>query len=255
MGNILLVTLVHNRKHLTARALQSAVNQTLLRDNWHHLVWDNDSTDGANKIAEAFCKKYAHMTFHQCDSNLGQQRAYNEILDNWIPANMPDAKVMVVLDSDDEILPIALQEVENMYKAHPDIGATYSGFSLMDHKGRYIVADHGKAKMAPNQFTEEGQNYLRRMFVGQNPCGHLRTYSIKALLDIGGFNTQYQYATDYNAFGRIMMKYQVVKIPKVLYKFYQHGDQVQGKASPQQTKDWQDMQKEFTKLFTDKGLI
>jgi len=255
MNKILLISLVHNRKGLVGRALQSALNQTLSRDKWHHLVWDNNSTDGADKVAEVFCNKHSHMTLYQCNDNLGQQKAYNEILYKWIPNNMPDAKIVVVLDSDDELTPIALTEVSKMFDDHSEIGASYSGFALMDRKGRFIVKDHGKAKMVPNQFTKEGQQMLRKMFIGANPCGHLRAFRVSALLDVGGFNVKYTYATDYNVFGRIMEKYPVVKINKVLYKFYQHGDQVQGQYSPQQTKDWKDMQKEFTERWTKKGII
>lgn len=255
MSKILLISLVYNRKKLVGRALQSAINQTLPRDKWHHLVWDNASTDGANKVAETFCDKYPHMTFYQCDDNLGQQKAYNEILYKWIPKNMPKAEIITILDSDDELMPTALDEVDKIYSAHSEIGATYSGFSLVDKRGNYIVKDHGKAKMAPDQFTPEGQKQLRKMFVGANPCGHLRSYKVKALLDIGGFPTDRKYATDYCIFGAIMMKYPVIKIPKVLYKFYQHGDQVQGQDSPQQTADWKYYQKLFKKRFKAGGLM
>ncbi len=255
MSKILLISLVHNRKMLVGRALQSAVTQTLPRTNWHHLVWDNASTDGADTVAEKFCSKYSHMTFYRCDSNLGQQRAYNEILYNWHPKNMPDAEVIVILDSDDELMPMALHEVNVLYNTHPEIGGSYSGFSLMDRKGRYIVKDHAKAKMAPDQFTEKGQRHLRKMFLGANPCGHLRAYRVKSLVICGGFPGEREYATDYAAFGNLMRKFSVVKIPKVLYKFYQHGDQVQGKHSPQQTEDWKYYQKFYKEVFERDGLI
>jgi glycosyltransferase involved in cell wall biosynthesis len=252
---ILLVSLVHNRKALVGKALQSAVNQTLPKNEWTHLVIDNASTDGADQVVEVFIKKYPHMAIARMVKNLGQQKAFNYVLDEWIPKNMPDAEIMANLDSDDELMPNALEEVKGMFYAHPKIGATYSGFALIDKKGNYMVKDHGKAKMVPNQFTPQGQLILRRMFVASNPCGHLRAFRISALRDVGGFNTNYEFSTDYNVFGRILTKYPVVKINKVLYKFRQHGNQVQGKKSPQQTKDWKDMQKEFRELWTKKGLI
>jgi hypothetical protein len=142
-----------------------------------------------------------------------------------------------------------------MYKSHPEIGGAYSGFGLIDRKGRTAVANHPKARLMPNQFTPDGQKKLRQRFIIDNPCGHMRSFSVKALLDVGGFNTNYEYATDYNVFGRLLLKYPVVKIDKVLYYFRQHGDQVEGKKSPQQTKDWKDMQKEFTELFKERGLV
>lgn len=251
---ILLVSLVHNRKNLVSEAFLSAANQTLPKKYWDYLIWDNASTDGAKKIATAFTNKYKNFNLIGYSVNLGQQKAYNVILKNWLQKHPAD--VMAILDSDDTLTPNALSEVYNMYLQHPEIGGTYSGFCLMRSNGKPIVKNHPKARYFPDQFTEEGQKKLRRIFLKENPCGHLRTYSVQALKAIGGFNERYQFATDYNVFGRLMgAGYKVVKINKVLYNFRQHGDQIQGKFSPQQTKDWMKMQKEFKILFKKQGLI
>jgi len=255
MSKIVLVTLVHNRKHLVGPALQSAVNQTLDKSKWAHLVIDNCSTDGANQVAEVFVKKYPHMHLVQMDSNIGQQRAYNFVLDEWLPKNAPEAEIFSVLDSDDLLTTNALAEVDTMFSAHPKVGMTYSGFNIIDKKGRTKVKNHPKAKLVANQFTDEGQKTLRRIFLSQNPVGHQRSFRIKCLRDIGGFNTNYQYATDYNAAGRMLEKYQVVKIDKVLYLWRQHDQQVERQSSPQQTKDWKDLQKEFRERWKKKGLV
>lgn len=255
MVQIVLVSLVHNRRHLVGPAVQSALNQTLSKDKWIHLLIDNASIDGADKICEMLERKHAHIRFVKMDTNLGQQKAFNYVLDEWLPNNAPEAELLVNLDSDDMLAPIALEEVEKMFDAHPEIGQTYSGFHIINGKGKVKVKNHPKAKMAPNQFTDEGQRWLRRVFLAQNPIGHLRAFRIKCLRDIGGFNTNYQYSTDYNAAGRMLQKYPVVKIDKVLYLWRQHDEQVERQHSPQQTQDWKNMQQEFRKIFTDKKLI
>jgi len=255
MPKIVLVSIVYNRKHLVGPALQSAVNQTLNKDKWIHLVLDNGSTDGADKVCEVFDKKYPHIHFRRMGSNLGQQKAYNYVLDEWLHENAPEAEIFSVLDSDDLLMPNALAEVEKMFDAHPEIGQTYSGFHIIDKKGRITVKNHAKAKLVPNQFTEEGQRRLRQIFLSQNPIGHQRSFRIKCLRDIGGFNTVYQYATDYNAAGRMLEKYPVVKIDKVLYMWRQHDQQVERQHSPQQTKDWKDMQKEFRERWKEMGIV
>lgn len=255
MTKMVLVSTVWNRKSLVGEAIQSAVNQTLNKDKWIHLLIDNGSTDGADQVCEVFAKKYSHIHFERMGSNLGQQKAYNYVLDEWLPKHAPEAEIFSVLDSDDLLVPTALEEVEKMYDAHPEIGMTYSGFHIVDGKGRIKMKDHPKAKFVPNQFTPEGQLRLRKIFLSQNPIGHFRSFRIKCLRDIGGFNTSYQYATDYNAAGRMLEKYPVVKINKVLYKWRQHTEQVERQHSPQQTKDWQDMQKEFREKWTKDGLI
>ena len=53
----------------------------------------------------------------------------------------------------------------------------------------------------------------------------------------------------------MLEKYPVAKINKVLYNWRQHDQQVERQHSPQQTKDWQDMQKEFRERWREKGII
>lgn len=246
---------MHNRKHLVGAAIQSAINQTLPKNKWIHLIIDNGSTDGADKVCEVFAKNYQHIKFVRFEENKGQQPSFNWVLNEWIPKNIPEATILANLDSDDELMPEALAEVEKMFDSHPQIGQIYSGFHVIDGKGRIKIPNHPKAKLIPNQFTPEGQKQLRRIFTTQNPIGHLRAFRISALKDIGGFNTKYQYATDYNAAGRMLQKFPVVKIDKVLYRWRQHDTQVERQSSPQQTRDFLDMQKEFKELFEKEGLI
>jgi len=255
MVKIVLVSLVHNRDNLVSLAIQSAVNQTFSKDNFVHLLIDNASTDNAPDICKIFTKKYSNIAFVKMPTNIGQQPAFNFVLEEWLPKNHPEAEILVNLDSDDEIMPNALEEINKMFDAHPEIGQAYSGFDIIDGKGRTKISNHPKAKLVVNQFTPEGQKTLRKIFLSQNPIGHIRSFRIQCLRDIGGFNTKYTYSTDYNAAGRMLMKYPVVKIDKVLYRWRQHDQQIERQNSPQQTRDWQDMRQEFSKLFTEKGLI
>jgi len=183
MTKILLVSLIHNRKNLVGLAIQSAVNQTLDKSKWTHLLIDNASTDGADQVVEVFAKKYDHIRLERMPSNLGQMPAYNWALKEWIPKNMSDARVMVQLDSDDMLAPIALERVHNMFEANPNIGMTYSNFDIIGPAPRNKVKhkSHPKAKMAPNQFTSEGQRILRNMQIKGNVIGHLRALNISCL--------------------------------------------------------------------------
>ena len=254
MVEIVLVTLVHNRKHLVGHALQSAVNQKISKDKWIHLVIDNASTDGADKVCEIFANKYKHMFFERRDKNYHQMPSYNWAL-KWIEKNYPSAEVMVHLDSDDELKPEALSEVYNVFKAHPEIGQTYSGFDIIGKSGKVMHPNHAKARLIPDQFTEAGQKKLRALFVNANPIGHLRAMRIKCLNDIGGFDESKRFATDFNMAGRMLEKYPIVKINMSLYRWRQHDDQVERHSSPEQTKNWKDLQKYYKERWSDKGII
>lgn len=251
---IILVTLVHNRKHLVGQALQSAINQTLSKDKWVHLIIDNASTDGADKVCEFFQNKYEHIYFEKMSSNIHQMPAYNWALE-WIDKNCPEAEVMVHLDSDDMLKPEALQEVYDTFVNYPDIGQTYSGFDIIDKNGRLVHPNHAKAKMVPNQLTKEGQRKLRGLFVNANPIGHLRAMRVKCLREIGGFDESKRFATDFNMAGKMLEKYPVIKINKSLYMWRQHDDQVERHYSPEQTQNWLDLQKYYKERWKNMGII
>jgi len=251
---IILVSLVHNRKHLVGLAIQSALNQTLPKKHWKHLIIDNASTDGADKVCEVFAKKYDHMHFERREQNFHQMPSYNWALD-WVDRNFSEAEVMVHLDSDDELKPEALQEVFNIFGKHPDIGQTYSGFDIINKRGKVKHPNHAKARLIPEQFTDEGQRKLRSVFVKANPIGHLRAMRIKCLVDIGGFDETKRFATDFNMAGRMLEQYPIVKINKSLYRWRQHDDQVERQHSPEQTKNWQDLQKYYKNRWKDLGII
>lgn len=258
MARVLLVSLSHNRKPLIGQAIKSVISQTLSADKFDYLIFDNGSADGAKKIIQVMSKKCSNIHGHYEPTNLGQQKAYNKILYDIIPKRFPNAEVMGILDDDDELYPNAIVKVSNFYDAHKkdNLGGAYSGFDIINDYGHTLVSDHGKAKLIPDQFTKNGQIRLRRIFLVSNPCGHMRSYSISALRDVGGFPLDRAYATDYAIFGKLMEKYRVAKLDSVIYRFRQHGfKQIQSKHSKQQTEDWKYYQELFKKRFNKLGLV
>lgn len=252
MAKVLLVSLVHNRAALTALALNSAVNQTF--KNFIHLVIDNASTDHALQVANTYADKYSNIVVKHFDTNLHQMPSYNWALD-WVSKNYPDIEIMAQLDSDDIITPNALEEVVKVFDAHKEVGQTYSDFNIINASGKTLYHSHPKAKLIPDQFTQKGQKTLRTLQISQNIVGHLRAMRISCLKDIGGFDETRKYATDFSMACKMMEKYSVVKIPKVLYHWRDHGDQVQGHHSPEQTKNWIDLQQYYDKRWKDMGII
>jgi glycosyltransferase involved in cell wall biosynthesis len=256
MADIVLVTLVHNRKEYLGRALISAWNQTLDKSKWIHLLIDNASTDGAGEIAERFYEthKDSNIRFVRLPTNLGIQNGHNYVLKEYIPNNCPEAKIFSLLESDD-ILPMeALLEVHKMFTEHPEIGETYSDFSIIDKDERLLFRAHPKAVLVPNLFTAEGQKKLRRIF-NHNPIGHQRSYSIVALRDIGGFDSNYEWANDIDVAARMLTKYPVVKINKVLYIWRQHDDSASAHNSPKQTEQFWELVNTYTKKWKETGLL
>jgi glycosyltransferase involved in cell wall biosynthesis len=245
---ILLVSLIHNRASLLSDCVMSAVNQTLPKTLFSHLLLDNASTDNAPQIAKMFAKKYPHVKFESMSSNVGQMPAYNWVLNVWAPKYEPDALVMAQVDSDDRITTIALEEVYNKFRSNNDLIQTYSDFSVIDGAGRVKIKAHPKAKQVdPSiELTQEGQSKLMELEVRTNNIGHMRALRMDYLREIGGFDETYRYATDVNMACRsLSSKYKVAKIPKVLYEWRQHGDQVEGSVSVEQTACWESLRRQY----------
>lgn len=251
---IMLVTLVHNRKHLVGEAIQSAINQTLSKDYWVHLIIDNASTDGADQVAEVFANKHEHIHFVRMNTNLHQMPAYNWAL-GWVREKYPEINLMTHLDSDDKLGTFALEETEKAFAKYPEIGQIYSDFNVIDKKGNIKIKAHGKAAMVPNQFTKEGQIALRRVFLRDNPIGHLRSMRIDCLEKIGGFDESKRFATDYNMAAKMLEKFPIIKLPKILYNWRQHDIQVERQHSPEQTKNWKDLQAFYREKWKKDGLV
>ena len=259
IGKIILVSLVHNRKSLVEQALQSAANQTLLKDKWRYLILDNASTDGADKVCDEFSKKYPNIHFVRMSRNLGQMPAYNWILNEWIPNKCRDAEIMVHLDSDDLLADCALHEVSKKFSTNKSIGQIYSDFSIISSGGGIKVEKHPKAKRVNPEIelTEQGQKILRKMELKLNVIGHIRAMRISALNDIGGFDESYKYSTDTNMSCRMLSsKYKVAKIPKVLYFWREHGkQQIQGSNAKDQIKCLQKIIIKYKRKWKAAGLI
>ena len=87
MADIILVTLIHNRRKYLGRALISAWNQTLDKSKWIHLLVDNASTDGADQVAEMFCNNHkdSNVRLVKLPANLGIQKGHNYVLNEYIP--------------------------------------------------------------------------------------------------------------------------------------------------------------------------
>jgi GT2 family glycosyltransferase len=256
MVDLILVTLVHNRKEYLGEALISAWNQTLEKSKWIHLIIDNASTDGADKIADMFCNKHSgsNIKFIRQPVNLGIQNGHNYVLNNFIPKNCPEVKIFSLLESDDILSINALSEVHKMFDEHPEIGETYSDFAIINAQGKTLNAAHPKAFLAPNQFTVEGQKILRRRFKF-NPIGHQRSYSVKCLKDIGGFDSNYEWANDIDVAARMLTKYSVVKINQVLYVWRDHQDSASAHNGEKQTLQFHELVDTYTKKWEEMKLI
>lgn len=207
---IILVTVCHNRKQYLRKALDSALNSTLDKKHWVHLVIDSGSTQPEiRKIIKEYCDKHDHMNYKFFDDNINQMPAYNFAL-YYVEEKYPEIEFMMHLDSDDIISPKGLEVcLKNMQK-HPQVGMLYSGFNGIDDKGKNLFKDHLKSKRpmsATEELTESGQRIYRVRQVGKNGNNftHLRCLRLKEFRSkVGKFSEEYPFSTDFYIYTEVL---------------------------------------------------
>ena len=253
---IILVTTIYNRANYLEACLESSLRSTLDKKYWVHLLIDNASTDGANKIAKEYCDKHDHMYFVQNDTNIGQMPAYNFSL-AWVQEKFPEIELLSMLDSDDLLGKLALEKSYEEFVKHPELSITYSDFNVIDKKGKMVTKKHPKSIKVQDELTKEGQAKLRRFMWSRNIATHFRMMKVKEVVELmGGFNEDYPYSTDYSIYmfaldAGMMMK----KVDATLYNWRTHKTQVERQFSPEQTQNMLDLKANFETTWKARGWL
>ena len=110
---------VYNVEKYLFKCIKSILNQSY--DNWELLLIDDGSKDKSRLICEEFARKDSRVkVFHK--KNGGVSSARNMGLDNAI------GNWITFVDSDDELLPMALQNYYNVIRCNNDLDVIKGGY-------------------------------------------------------------------------------------------------------------------------------
>ena len=121
MKNTLLISIiipVYNRAHLVPAAIQSVLNQTEI--NWELIIVDDCSTDNIKGVISEY--KDERIKFFRLPLNKGNAGARNEGVRN------AKGEYIFFLDSDDIMLPNALNCFTEQYSKTPNIDFAFGGY-------------------------------------------------------------------------------------------------------------------------------
>ncbi len=210
---ITVVIPVYNQERFLRQAIDSVIAQTY--KNIQILVVDDGSTDQTPEILKSYGDKITVVT----KENGGTSDAWNCILP------MISTDYVMGLDSDDEYVPNTVEKAVECAKLHPEASVIYSDFVFID-------ADGNETKKVQNPECESSQDAVEKLIhlhdrLGQPnnflPFGHVRLYKRNALLGIGGYDTLYRYAEDFDLVLRLAEAgYQFQRVPGVLYRYRWH---------------------------------
>jgi glycosyltransferase involved in cell wall biosynthesis/SAM-dependent methyltransferase len=200
-----------NRAAHIAQAIGSVLQQG--DDGLEVIVVDDGSTDEtAAVIARIADPRVRYIRQDRAGAPVARNRALAEARAPWC----------LWLDSDDALLPGALQALRATVDAHPDVDVVYGDLVLTDdalQPMRALRYDnwHGRAGTLLRQYTQ------------QNPAPNGGTMFRRALLDaVGVFDTTFRRAHDYEWWSRVAPLARFRHIGAITYLYRWHGATLTG---------------------------
>lgn len=120
--NITILTPTYNRSYILGRLYESLVKQT--EKNFEWLIIDDGSTDDTAELVEGFIKNNEIKIRYIKENNGGKHRALNTGI------RLIDSDLIFIVDSDDYLLPNAIQEILTLHKGYFD-DVSVCGYSFL----------------------------------------------------------------------------------------------------------------------------
>ncbi|WP_191966506.1 glycosyltransferase [Cellvibrio sp. KY-YJ-3] len=199
-----------------AKYIQEAINSALSQeyDNLEIIVVDDGSTDGGDKLVEAFFDTGRVQLFrHAGGANRGQSISLNVAL------SKARGEYIAVLDSDDIFLPNKLKDQVGFLQANPDVGLVYGmGFGV-DAAGKQIyniLSEKHTETNDPNRILLDCYFHL--------PVGSLVRKSVYD--QVGGFDESLRAGQDHDMQVRMAEVTRFGFLPVRVYCYRRHGESI-----------------------------
>jgi glycosyltransferase involved in cell wall biosynthesis len=197
---------VHNTEKYLREAVDSILNQTF-RD-FEFIIIDDGSTDNSKEILEEYAAKdrRIRLIFRE---NRGVAKSCNEAI------ALSQGELIARMDADDISQPGRLETQITFLKEHPSCGCVGSSVIYINDRGQKLFVRH-----MPENHAEICQAHLMGyggMIV--HPSAMLRR---PALNFVAGYDESFTYASDYDLWCRIAVKYELanLQIPLLLYRYH-----------------------------------
>ena len=148
MRSVTVLTPTYNRSELLKRCYDSLKEQTIKDFEW--LIIDDGSTDNTESIVKEFQQNSAMTIRYIKKQNGGKHTALN------IGFEQADSKYLIVLDSDDELIPTAIETIIARWESRKNnhtIGALV--FLKADQKNRIVGAPFPKDGEVISKFKQK----------------------------------------------------------------------------------------------------
>ncbi len=229
---ISVVVPVYNAANFLAKTGESVQAQTF--SSWELLLVDDGSKDDSRAIAQDLARQDSRIrTFSQ--KNAGASAARNHGLSEANPA-FPYA---LCLDSDDLLLPDALQSLKTLLEAHPASPAA-CGFLLDVNADGSVIAGFDRLESLTDRRGIDGVRLIKRApgdaLVFGDMCFHNHIITPGQVLlrktavsQVGAFDLSLAYVEDHDLWWRLTMQIGPIAVtPEPVLLYRHHGASISG---------------------------
>jgi glycosyltransferase involved in cell wall biosynthesis len=200
---ISIITTTYNREQYLSAAIESILAQTY--PNFELIIWDDGSTDSSLTIA----RKYA-----QQDTRIQVIAAPHQGRGIALKAAHTICKGTYIgwVDSDDLLAPTALQETAAVLDVQPEIGVVYTDCLTINEKTQIQGLGHrSQIPYSPDRLLVDFMTF------------HFRLFRQELYDRIGGINSEFNRAEDYDFCLRLSEITQFYHLQKPLYYYRQYS--------------------------------
>ena len=193
----------YNRREYVKETLDSVFAQTY--KNYEVVIVDDGSTDGTDQMIKQ--NNYPVRYFWQ--KNQGEPVARNKLIE------LAEAEYITFIDSDDLLLPYAVEELMNLVGCSISDVVAYSSYIGIDHRGREIKR---KPHKLPSGFIAADLFE----YIHVHSCG---TMCRKRLLEeAGGFDVSLPVCSPCALWLKLSLKYEFIPAARPTFKRRRHSD-------------------------------
>jgi glycosyltransferase involved in cell wall biosynthesis len=202
MTHFSIITPSYNNGHYIGECMESVAAQSGV--TFEHMVFDAESTDNTMEALAS----YPHaQVVREADKGMcdGINKGFDRCKGEWV----------MWLNSDDRLVPGALEAVYKFAGLHPEADVIYGCWNFIDEDGEFI------RKMTLFPFKRRMLHYLG-CYIGSTA-----TFIRKStVIDAGErLNTNFRYVMDGEFYARLAAKkYRFTYLPRVLADFRLHGN-------------------------------
>jgi GT2 family glycosyltransferase len=155
LPSISLVTPSFQQAHFLGRTIDSVLGQGYPK--LEYFVQDGGSTDGTTEVLRRY---HDRLTGWQSEKDQGQSHAIN------LGFARTGGEIMAWLNSDDLLMPSALQRVGEYFAQHPEVDVVYGHRILIDEEdreiGRWVLPGHDDSVLSWADFVPQETLFWRR---------------------------------------------------------------------------------------------